>query len=113
MAKGTLAAQRTMAAELLRERLLRTSHAGYRILQTLLPALDDPFGPQAPPEASKSLVSMALPSLREIFAAFRSPEQEAELSRTAFSRFLAFILSCTTIAVLASRSVQKAAIKAG
>ncbi|CAH7686624.1 hypothetical protein BY996DRAFT_4575761 [Phakopsora pachyrhizi] len=50
---------------------------------------------------------MALPSLRQVFSAFRSPEQEADLSRTAFSRFLLFILTVTSLSILASKSVQK------
>ncbi|POW23032.1 hypothetical protein PSHT_00507 [Puccinia striiformis] len=49
----------------------------------------------------------SFPSLRQIFAAFRSPEQEADLSRTAFSRFLLFILSVTSISLLASKAIQK------
>ncbi|EGG00506.1 uncharacterized protein MELLADRAFT_93175 [Melampsora larici-populina 98AG31] len=53
---------------------------------------------------------MPFPSLRQIFAAFRSPEQEADLSRTAFSRFLLFIFTITSLSLLASKAVQKAAI---
>ncbi|KAH9458769.1 hypothetical protein Pst134EA_018925 [Puccinia striiformis f. sp. tritici] len=52
----------------------------------------------------------SFPSLRQIFAAFRSPEQEADLSRTAFSRFLLFILSVTSISLLASKAIQKSSI---
>jgi hypothetical protein len=50
---------------------------------------------------------MAFPSLRQIFAAFRSAEQEADLSRTAFSRFLLYILTVTSLSLLASKAVQK------
>jgi hypothetical protein len=51
--------------------------------------------------------TMAFPSLRQIFAAFRSAEQEADLSRTAFSRFLLYILTVTSLSLLASKAVQK------
>ncbi|KAH9819518.1 hypothetical protein DFH28DRAFT_27433 [Melampsora americana] len=53
---------------------------------------------------------MPFPSLRQIFAAFRSPEQEADLSRTAFSRFLLFIFTITSLSLLASKAIQKSAI---
>ncbi|KAG0140731.1 hypothetical protein CROQUDRAFT_337031 [Cronartium quercuum f. sp. fusiforme G11] len=56
---------------------------------------------------------MAFPSLRQIFAAFRSPEQEADLSRTAFNRFLLFIFTIASVSLLASKAVQKAAITSG
>ncbi|KAA1063747.1 hypothetical protein PGT21_001673 [Puccinia graminis f. sp. tritici] len=49
----------------------------------------------------------SFPSLRQIFAGFRSPEQEADLSRTAFTRFLLYILSVTSLSLLASKAVQK------
>ena len=95
----------------------RKSRSGYTPLQNGEPGDDDHNDDHDHPEdalrRTQGTAAMALPSLRQIFAAFRSPEQEAELSRTAFSRFLAFILTCTGIAVLASRSVQKAVIANG
>ncbi|POW11708.1 hypothetical protein PSHT_08328 [Puccinia striiformis] len=52
----------------------------------------------------------SFPSLRQIFAAFRSPAQEADSSRTAFSRSLLFILLFTLISLLASKAIQKSLI---
>ncbi|KNZ46707.1 hypothetical protein VP01_701g3 [Puccinia sorghi] len=55
---------------------------------------------------NSSKLNTMLPSLRQIFAAFRSPEQEADLSRTAFSRFLLYILTVTSLSLIASKAVQ-------
>ncbi|PWN38031.1 uncharacterized protein FA14DRAFT_22242 [Meira miltonrushii] len=45
---------------------------------------------------------MALPNLRRIFSASRTPLQERAVSRQAFFRFVSFLASCVLIALLSS-----------
>ncbi|KAK4333316.1 hypothetical protein RTBOTA2_002041 [Rhodotorula toruloides] len=44
---------------------------------------------------------MALPNLRNIFASFRSPLEERQMSRSAFYKFLGFILVSTSMSLVA------------
>ncbi|KAH9440337.1 hypothetical protein MJO28_016469 [Puccinia striiformis f. sp. tritici] len=65
---------------------------------------------QTTPNHKLQTTMASFPSLRQIFAAFRSPAQEADSSRTAFSRSLLFILLFTLISLLASKAIQKSLI---
>lgn len=47
--------------------------------------------------------SMGLPNFREIYASFRTPEEETAISRSAFFRFVGFVASCAVIALLAEK----------
>ncbi|CEH14289.1 hypothetical protein CBOM_07521 [Ceraceosorus bombacis] len=56
---------------------------------------------------------MALPNLRRIFSAARSPAQERAVSRQAFFRFVTFMASCVFIALLSSPKRRAALLGAG
>lgn len=45
---------------------------------------------------------MALPNLRRIFSSSRTPLEERAVSRKAFFRFITFLASCATIALVSS-----------
>lgn len=45
---------------------------------------------------------MAFPNLRRIFSAARTLEEERAVSRRAFFRFVTFVVSCVSIALLSS-----------
>ncbi|KAG0234921.1 hypothetical protein BGX31_004430 [Mortierella sp. GBA43] len=46
---------------------------------------------------------MALPNLRRIFSSFRTPEEEAQISRSAFFKFSGYILTCAFITWIAAK----------
>ncbi|KAI1288874.1 hypothetical protein EDD11_009605, partial [Mortierella claussenii] len=47
--------------------------------------------------------TMALPNLRRIFSSFRTPEEEAQISRSAFFKFSGYILTCAFITWVAAK----------
>ncbi|KAF9094599.1 hypothetical protein BGX29_009443 [Mortierella sp. GBA35] len=46
---------------------------------------------------------MALPNLRRIFSSFRTPEEEAQISRSAFFKFSGYVLTCAFITWVAAK----------
>ncbi|KAJ9061545.1 hypothetical protein DSO57_1001333 [Entomophthora muscae] len=55
---------------------------------------------------------MGLPNFREIYASFRTPEEETEMSRSALFKFIGFVASCAVIALLAEKRAPFSAMKA-
>ncbi|BGP13362.1 hypothetical protein JCM10213v2_001281 [Rhodosporidiobolus nylandii] len=53
---------------------------------------------------------MALPNLRNIFASFRSPLEEREYSRTAFFKFLGFVLVTMSFSLVAAKHHRRGLI---
>ncbi|GBC42127.2 hypothetical protein RhiirA5_282507 [Rhizophagus irregularis] len=51
---------------------------------------------------------MPFPNLRRIFSSFRTPEEERQISRSAFFKFVGFVISCMAITMLANRNRMKA-----
>ncbi|RIB27748.1 hypothetical protein C2G38_1694311 [Gigaspora rosea] len=49
----------------------------------------------------------AFPNLRRIFSSFRTPEEERQISRSAFFKFVGFVISCMAITMLANKNRMK------
>ncbi|KAF9322595.1 hypothetical protein BG006_002257 [Podila minutissima] len=56
---------------------------------------------------------MSLPNLRRIFASSRTPEEEAQISRSAFFKFSGYILTCAFITWVAAKQGAHLRLGAG
>ncbi|KAG0092753.1 hypothetical protein BGZ93_008187 [Podila epicladia] len=56
---------------------------------------------------------MPLPNLRRIFASSRTPEEEAQISRSAFFKFSGYILTCAFITWVAAKQGAHLRLGAG
>ena len=56
---------------------------------------------------------MVFPNLRRIFSSFRTPEEERQISREAFFKFVGFVVSCIAITMLSNKNRMRAIGQSG